>query len=417
MPPRLQQVKRQRYFPGKRLSRSPSPQSSGSSSSASGSDSEEEHKPDVQIGYVPYSNGTVLDENQRDVSIAEYEGQLNIHETDKQTVIKELKDVDLSSRFKRAPQVGEERTIGTIPKMQLGKEENPESEEESEEESDESDDESDESEVEEQQKVILRPVFIPKGKRGVAASKASEDAVAAAAKSASKETKRQNTLSQIEDSIRAEAAAHAARRVHEDNAVATDTNEVDDTDDLDPRGERAAWRLRELKRISREREQLEERERELQEVEERRNMDEEDKLKEDLARIKQQREDKANRAGGFMNKYYHRGAFYQDQDILKRTDYAVPTIDEYRDKSVLPKVMQVRNTDDLGKRGRSRWTHLSAEDTSMQTESPWFDRSSKVNRKVQDRLGGLHDIPRKKREHEGSDSRDSKRKYDHSRQP
>ena len=58
----------------------------------------------------------------------------------------------------------------------------------------------------------------------------------------------------------------------------------------------------------------------------------------------------------FMQKYYHRGAFYTDQeDQLLTRDYSGATLEDKFDKTVLPKVMQVKN---FGRSGRTKYTHL-----------------------------------------------------------
>ena len=81
-----------------------------------------------------------------------------------------------------------------------------------------------------------------------------------------------------------------------------------------------------------------------------------------------------------MQKYYHKGAFFQgneedgltkaQQDLLNR-DYNMPTGDDKMDKSVLPAVLQKRRGD-YGKKGNSKWTHLTDQDTTN------FDPSNRV---------------------------------------
>ena len=86
----------------------------------------------------------------------------------------------------------------------------------------------------------------------------------------------------------------------------------------------------------------------------------------------------------FLQKYYHRGAFFLDneQDVFKR-DFSAPTLDDHFDKTVLPKVMQVKN---FGRSGRTKYTHLVDQDTTH-FESPWVADTA-MNLKFHTAKGG-----------------------------
>ena len=87
-------------------------------------------------------------------------------------------------------------------------------------------------------------------------------------------------------------------------------------------------------------------------------------------------EKKEGVAYSFMQKYYHKGAFFQDrddaQDLFKGRDFNMPVGFDKMDKSVLPAVLQKRRGD-MGKKGNSKWTHLTNEDTTN------FDPSHRVS--------------------------------------
>merc|ERR1712113_487972 len=100
----------------------------------------------------------------------------------------------------------------------------------------------------------------------------------------------------------------------------------------------------------------------------------------------------------FMQKYYHRGAFYMDEEenVLKR-DVSHATLEDKFDKTVLPKVMQVKN---FGRSGRTKYTHLVDQDTT-QFDAAWSQDSATNSKFYKGTAGGTKDIfekPRSKKD-------------------
>lgn len=198
---------------------------------------------------------------------------------------------------------------------------------------------------------LLKPVFVSKRDRGKVASEHVDT------------TKRDAMQTQAQKQLAHDLAAARVVRDLQEQKHEEEQSYVDDTDGLDPDAEFAAWRARELARMERVRQAERMRKAEEAEVARRRMMPESQRLAEDVAYAKQTRAAKQRGHQGFMQKYYHKGAFFQDMDILQR-DYTHSTVDAV-DKSQLPQVMQKRN---FGKRSQSKWTHLAGEDTTRQGE-------------------------------------------------
>ena len=154
----------------------------------------------------------------------------------------------------------------------------------------------------------------------------------------------------------------------------------------------AAWRLRELGQVLGERERrrraLEERE----EQERVRGMSEEQKAAERAALSRRGPVDPeggpdpgggggGRKKMGFLQKYYHKGAFFQERaddrfgtagpaEIYARDFSEATGGDKGVDKSTLPKAMQVRG-DKFGKIGQTKYTHLADQDTSRRPDDEW----------------------------------------------
>ncbi|KAJ6569592.1 splicing factor, Prp19-binding domain-containing protein [Mycena capillaripes] len=223
-------------------------------------------------------------------------------------------------------------------------------------ESDESSEYESDSEEEEKPKLQFRPVFVPKRARVTVAERDLEldSEEAQRRREAEAEERRKQSHDLVAESIRRELAEKEKEDIIPD---------VDDTDGLDPEAEFEAWRLRELGRIKKEKEDELRREEEREEIERRRALPEEQRMKEDLERAQKLRDEKPKGSQKFLQKYWHKGAFHQDEEILKKHDYTEAT-ESTVDVSMLPQVMQVKN---FGKRSRTKYTHLLDQDTTVAT--------------------------------------------------
>ena len=140
------------------------------------------------------------------------------------------------------------------------------------------------------------------------------------------------------------------------------------TDDDNEEDEYDGWKLRELKRMKIDREERELARKEVADIQRRRNMTD-DELRWDLRTTPRVITNKSMKGRyKFMQKYYHKGSFYMEKDEpIYARDFSSATLEDQFDKSVLPKVMQVKN---FGRSGRTKYTHLLHEDTT-EFESPW----------------------------------------------
>ena len=267
--------------------------------------------------------------------------------------------VEVAARAKvvespRSPEVEEEGFVTETSEDAEGNEISGDSEEESEETSE----EEDESEQEKPQ-LLLRPTFIRKDmRRAIAPTVIDESEV--------RQNEKADAL--VQEQLEKNAAARAAGKKHWDDDEELDGNTIDDTDGLDPEAEYEAWKLRELKRVKRERDTIETAEKEREEVDRRRNLSKEERDAEDREFIEQQRTEQDGKGKmGYLQKYYHKGAFFQDDakaEGLDRRDIMGSRYqDDVKNREALPQYMQIRDMTRLGRKGRTKYKDLKSEDT------------------------------------------------------
>ncbi|CAK5009834.1 unnamed protein product [Meloidogyne enterolobii] len=234
-----------------------------------------------------------------------------------------------------------------------------ETEEVSEEESEEESSEEEEDESDDEMIPRLKPVFVPKNDRVTLVDVDKEQEGLEKLRKLQVEEKRRQTIKMVEEQMKHEAEIEKVKK--EESAAKLDLAAID-TDDESEQIAYEMWKVREMKRLRRNRDEREALAREKEEMDRIHGMTEEERR--EYMRLHPKVITNEQRKGKykFLQKYYHRGVFFLDKedDVLKR-NFAEATGEDVFDKSVLPKVMQVKN---FGKASRTKWTHLTAEDTT-----------------------------------------------------
>jgi len=234
--------------------------------------------------------------------------------------------------------------------------------------------EEDSSSSEDDEKMVAKPMFVPKHKRHTVLDKHEKEK-----QENEKELKRTQEIEKrrMESRAMVVMATTATANSTQDNRDDADDemggdvpNDSDNDDDMQQ--QRDLWEVRELQRLLEHVDVLEAQEEERKDHERRLNMTEQELMKEDMAlgRYKAPGQD---RKAGVVGRYFHRGAFYMDQDEWKEGDVRHKAKDYERalvgedkvDRRNLPKVMQVKK---FGFSGNTRYKGLAREDTSTKQD-------------------------------------------------
>lgn len=248
-----------------------------------------------------------------------------------------------------------------------------EEEDEEPEEEDESSEYETDSEEEQLGIAMVKPVFIPKSQRDTIAERERMEAEELRLEEMEKkrlEERKIDTKQRVVEEIRKDEEIHKNMMEMEANIADVDTD-----DEINEAEEYEGWKAREFLRIKKDREEREARYKEKEEVERVRNMTEDERREWERKNPKPQPFPKQK--WRFMQKYFHKGAFFQSDaddhaatagtDDIYRRDYSAPTGEDKMDKTILPRVMQVKH---FGRSGRTKWSHLVNEDTT-DWNSPW----------------------------------------------
>uniref|UniRef100_A0A674P062 Microfibril associated protein 1 n=1 Tax=Takifugu rubripes TaxID=31033 RepID=A0A674P062_TAKRU len=194
----------------------------------------------------------------------------------------------------------------------------------------------------------LKPVFIRKKDRITVAEREAEEQKQRELEAEAKrqaEERRRYTLKIVEEE---------AKKEFEENRRTLAALEALDTDGENEEEEYEGWKVRELKRIKRDREA-----RELWIIDKILILD-------------------------FTNLNVIKN---EEEDVFKR-DFSAPTLEDHFNKTILPKVMQVKN---FGRSGRTKYTHLVDQDTTS-FDSAWAQESAQNSKFFKQKAAGVRDV-------------------------
>jgi len=230
--------------------------------------------------------------------------------------------------------------------------------------------------------VIAKPLFVPRNKRQTVLSAQQKQESEKAAKLQEQD---ENRKMQSRLMIAQAVAAHSSNRKEnfngEDEGGGATNAMPDDTDPSDPielEKLRDEWEVREIQRLLESQDLRESKAEELAEYERCRNMTDQERLSEDRAlglyqkpgEQRRQKNEDGEKSGHYLQRYYHRGAFFMDEEEWDEKDVRhkakeyekAVTGDDKIDKRNLPKIMQVKNFGFA--RQNTRYKGLSHEDTT-----------------------------------------------------
>ncbi|KAK3103913.1 hypothetical protein FSP39_022864 [Pinctada imbricata] len=239
------------------------------------------------------------------------------------------------------------------------------------------------SDSEEETGPRLRPIFIRKKDRITIQEKEKEEAKKRDLEMEAKkliEERRSRTLKMVKEDARKEIEEAKAAMEECDTLNSGDENDEEEYE---------AWKVRELRRLKRDKEERDALEKERLEIERLHNMTEEERRQEFKNNPKQVTNKAPKGKYKFLQKYYHRGAFFMsDEDNVYTQDFSAPTLEDHFDKTILPKVMQVKN---FGRSGRTKYTHLVDQDTTH-FDSPWVTDTAQNLKFHMARGGGMKQV-------------------------